>query len=345
MLDARPRRAGRRLRGREPRRRASLAVLARHQPRPPRAGARMSVASWLGRRRCSAALGAIARFLLDGAVPARLGPALPVRHARGQPERRVRARAARRRRRWRRRAAARRHRRLLGAFTTFSTWMLESHRLGEDGQLRLGALNFVVSLVLGVAARLGRTRARSGACERRLPQAHDLLRRARPRRRRLPRRRAHRRLRPPRARASLRAARRRGLRGQAARCAPTGCSRCRRTCRSSSVAVDTRAADRGGARRRRRRCRSTGWSRSSARGARAPVDAGRAARDRTRRRSSPSTSAARSARAAGPPTRRSSTLLHRHGVAGATVLLGVDGTAHGARRARALLRPQRRACR
>ncbi len=30
--------------------------------------------------------------------------------------------------------------------------------------------------------------------------------------------------------------------------------------------------------------------------------------------------------------------LHRHGVAGATVLLGVDGTAHGARRARALLR-------
>ncbi len=41
---------------------------------------------------------------------------------------------------------------LLGAFTTFSTWALESHRLGEDGQLRLGALNFAVSLVLGVAA-------------------------------------------------------------------------------------------------------------------------------------------------------------------------------------------------
>jgi integrase len=41
---------------------------------------------------------------------------------------------------------------LLGAFTTFSTWALESHRLGEDGQLRLGALNFVVSLLLGVAA-------------------------------------------------------------------------------------------------------------------------------------------------------------------------------------------------
>lgn len=41
---------------------------------------------------------------------------------------------------------------LLGAFTTFSTWALESHRLGEDGQLRLGALNFVVSLVLGLSA-------------------------------------------------------------------------------------------------------------------------------------------------------------------------------------------------
>ena len=41
---------------------------------------------------------------------------------------------------------------LVGAFTTFSTWQLESQRLGEDGQLRLGALNLVVSLVLGVLA-------------------------------------------------------------------------------------------------------------------------------------------------------------------------------------------------
>ena len=41
---------------------------------------------------------------------------------------------------------------LIGAFTTFSTWALESHRLGEDGQLRLGALNFAVSLILGVTA-------------------------------------------------------------------------------------------------------------------------------------------------------------------------------------------------
>lgn len=40
----------------------------------------------------------------------------------------------------------------LGSYTTFSTWMLESHRLGEDGELRLAAANLVVSLLVGVAA-------------------------------------------------------------------------------------------------------------------------------------------------------------------------------------------------
>jgi CrcB protein len=46
---------------------------------------------------------------------------------------------------------------ILGSFTTFSTWALESHRLGEDGQLRLGIVNFLISLVLGIsAAWLGR---------------------------------------------------------------------------------------------------------------------------------------------------------------------------------------------
>lgn len=40
---------------------------------------------------------------------------------------------------------------LLGAYTTFSTWALESHRLAEGGELRLAGLNFAVSLVLGVA--------------------------------------------------------------------------------------------------------------------------------------------------------------------------------------------------
>jgi CrcB protein len=41
---------------------------------------------------------------------------------------------------------------LVGSFTTFSTWALESHRLGEDGELRAGMLSFAVSLVLGVTA-------------------------------------------------------------------------------------------------------------------------------------------------------------------------------------------------
>jgi CrcB protein len=41
---------------------------------------------------------------------------------------------------------------LLGGYTTFSTWMFESQRLGEDGELRLGVVNLLGSLVLGVIA-------------------------------------------------------------------------------------------------------------------------------------------------------------------------------------------------
>lgn len=45
----------------------------------------------------------------------------------------------------------------LGSYTTFSTWVFESHRLGEDGELWLAAANIVLSLVVGVsAAALGR---------------------------------------------------------------------------------------------------------------------------------------------------------------------------------------------
>jgi len=40
----------------------------------------------------------------------------------------------------------------LGSFTTFSTWMLESHRLGEVGDARALWLNITVSLVAGLAA-------------------------------------------------------------------------------------------------------------------------------------------------------------------------------------------------
>jgi CrcB protein len=45
----------------------------------------------------------------------------------------------------------------IGSYTTFSTWMLETHRLGEDGQIWPGIANAVVSVLVGVsAAALGR---------------------------------------------------------------------------------------------------------------------------------------------------------------------------------------------
>ena len=40
----------------------------------------------------------------------------------------------------------------VGSYTTFSTWMLETHRLTEERQHRLAALNLIASIALGVAA-------------------------------------------------------------------------------------------------------------------------------------------------------------------------------------------------
>ncbi|MEX2106783.1 MAG: fluoride efflux transporter CrcB [Solirubrobacterales bacterium] len=40
----------------------------------------------------------------------------------------------------------------LGSYTTFSTWMFESHRLGEVGDARALWLNIVLSLLAGLAA-------------------------------------------------------------------------------------------------------------------------------------------------------------------------------------------------
>jgi CrcB protein len=46
---------------------------------------------------------------------------------------------------------------VIGSYTTFSTWMFESHRLAEDGWSWLAAVNVVLSLALGLgAAELGR---------------------------------------------------------------------------------------------------------------------------------------------------------------------------------------------
>jgi CrcB protein len=46
----------------------------------------------------------------------------------------------------------------LGSYTTFSTWMLETQRLVEDGAVRAATVNALLSVLLGVAAAaLGRT--------------------------------------------------------------------------------------------------------------------------------------------------------------------------------------------
>jgi CrcB protein len=45
----------------------------------------------------------------------------------------------------------------LGSYTTFSTWMLETQRLVEDGEGRDAVVNIVLSLAAGIAAvALGR---------------------------------------------------------------------------------------------------------------------------------------------------------------------------------------------
>lgn len=100
--------------------------------------------------------GAVGRFLLDGAVARRAGRAFPYGtlavNLSGAFVLGVLVGAALHADTYRLFGVG-----LVGAYTTFSTWAFESHRLAEDGDGRLGALNFVVSLVLGVAvAWLGR---------------------------------------------------------------------------------------------------------------------------------------------------------------------------------------------
>jgi CrcB protein len=46
----------------------------------------------------------------------------------------------------------------LGSYTTFSTWMFESHRLAEDTETPSALVNILLSLTIGVAgAALGHT--------------------------------------------------------------------------------------------------------------------------------------------------------------------------------------------
>jgi len=95
-------------------------------------------------------LGAIARFLLDGAVSGRAGGSFPwgtfAVNLTGAFALGVLAGAAISADAYRLAGTG-----LLGAYTTFSTWALESHRLGEEGRLRLGLANLLISLVAGLA--------------------------------------------------------------------------------------------------------------------------------------------------------------------------------------------------
>jgi CrcB protein len=92
-------------------------------------------------------VGAIGRLLLDGAVAARLSRAFPYGtlavNLTGTLALGVLVGAA-----VRGDALSLAGTGLLGAYTTFSTWMVHSHRLGP----RLGALNVAGSLALGIAA-------------------------------------------------------------------------------------------------------------------------------------------------------------------------------------------------
>ena len=96
-------------------------------------------------------VGAVLRFLLDGAVMSRVGRGFPLGtlavNISGAFTLGVLVGAAVDHDAYRLAGTG-----LIGAFTTFSTWAFESHRLGEEGQLRLGLLNFAVSLALGLAA-------------------------------------------------------------------------------------------------------------------------------------------------------------------------------------------------
>jgi fluoride exporter len=98
-------------------------------------------------------VGAVLRFLVDGAISARWGRSFPYGTlivnlsgafvlglltglALGREEALLAGTAT------------------VGSYTTFSTWMFESHRLGEDGERRLAAANLAVSLAAGLVAAL-----------------------------------------------------------------------------------------------------------------------------------------------------------------------------------------------
>lgn len=102
-------------------------------------------------------LGAVLRFLVDGAVPRGIGGAFPVGtllvNLSGALVLGVFAGAALRGDAYEVWGVG-----LLGGYTTFSTWMLETHRLAAERRGLAAVVNVVGSIVLGVlAAWIGRS--------------------------------------------------------------------------------------------------------------------------------------------------------------------------------------------
>jgi CrcB protein len=115
----------------------------------------VSAATWVGVGLLGGA-GAIARFLLDGAVSARAGRDLPFGtlavNVSGAFLLGLLAGVS-----LRGDALVLLGGATLGSFTTFSTWMFETQRLIEEGETRGAAANAAVSLVVGLGAvALGR---------------------------------------------------------------------------------------------------------------------------------------------------------------------------------------------
>jgi CrcB protein len=111
--------------------------------------------TWLGVGVLGAA-GACTRFIVDGAITARLGGDLPfgtlVVNLTGAFLLGLLVGAAVRGDAYVLEGTA-----TIGSYTTFSTWMLETHRLAEDGEARRAGANIVLSVGLGIgAAALGR---------------------------------------------------------------------------------------------------------------------------------------------------------------------------------------------
>ncbi|MGH2836024.1 MAG: fluoride efflux transporter CrcB [Solirubrobacteraceae bacterium] len=110
----------------------------------------MSVWAWIGVA-VGGGLGAVARFLLDGWIGSRFGRELPLGTfainitgsvllglldglALSGDAMLIAGTAT------------------IGAYTTFSTWLFETHRLAEDGEFAAAALNIGASIVFGFAA-------------------------------------------------------------------------------------------------------------------------------------------------------------------------------------------------